>query len=293
MNYFKNIFKTEKQKNIKSISRIIREFYNQYPFPDFDMNKYNYVQDLNEHSKWFFKLLDQYIPNNSKIADVGCGTGQFSCFLGAKGRDVYAFDFSEESIDKAKQLKNKLKLDNVKFEKKDLFELNIPDNSFDYTFCLGVLHHTPEPYRGYKNLVRITKHKGYIVIVTINPFGRLYLKFRRLILKYLIKSSQQIKNYFTKKHMGQDENDNFKLISWYYNLYEIPYESNHTIGEVMKWLKTNKVSYINSFPPIELFKKTFYSDYPQFQPNPFKKDLNKYFDFLGFSRVLKRNYLAD
>jgi len=271
-----------------NISKKVHEFYNQNPFPDFDINKYTSCEDLKDRATWFYKLLDLYIPIDKNIIDAGCGTGQFTCFLAIKGRKVLGVDFSEKSLKKADFLKDKLDIPAVRFLKKDLLDSDLHKESFDYTFCCGVLHHTPDPYLGFKNLVKITKPGGFIIIGLYNRYGRVLHKFRQFLIRRIIKSKQTTKNSFIKKQLVVLENDHQKIDSWYADQYINPYESTHTIGEIFKWFQKNGISYINSFPPIELFKSISNAKFTRFKPNPFLKIKSSNFQLCGFSNLLKQ-----
>ncbi len=40
----------------------------------------------------------------------------------------------------------------------------LPDNHFDYSYSVGVLHHTGDPLQGFRHLVRVTKPGGVIIV---------------------------------------------------------------------------------------------------------------------------------
>jgi len=46
----------------------------------------------------------------------------------------------------------------------DLFNIPLPQESFDKVICLGVLQHTPEPERAFKNLAKYVKPGGELVV---------------------------------------------------------------------------------------------------------------------------------
>ena len=271
-----------------ALSEKVKDFYNLNPFPDFDINKYSTLDDLKEQAGWFFRLLDFYIPGHAKIIDTGCGTGQLTCLLAAQTREVLGIDFSENSLKKAELLKQKLNLSHVRFQKNDLFKLGLPEESFDYTFCCGVLHHTPDPYLGFKNLVKITKNGGFIIIGLYNRYGRLFLRIRRLLLRHFSKNNLKRANDLIKKQVGKTEVDQLKINSWLLDQYLHPYESVCTIAEALWWFSATGVTYVNSFPSIELFKNNMYDNYIRFQPNPFTKSNEKRWQTNRFALFLKQ-----
>jgi ubiquinone/menaquinone biosynthesis C-methylase UbiE len=265
---------------------MVQDFYNKNPFPDFDINKYSSREDFNEHIGWYYKLLDLYIPQNEKIGDIGCGTGQFACYLAMRGRHVTGVDFSKHAISKAEELRNKLAITTVYFKRLNLFELDLPDRSFAYTFCNGVLHHTPDPYRGFTELVRITQCCGYIIIGLYNTYGRMIFNLRKLIFKRRLKIDEKLKQNLIKKIVGTGESDEKKLKSWFYDQCMNPHETTHTIGEVMKWFRKNNVSYVSSIPDIKVLGKKFDQHHIRLNSNPFHSKTSKWPN--GFANLLKQ-----
>jgi len=102
--------------------------------------------------------------NGSKILDVGTGTGKQAFAFAKKGYDVIGIDLSEAML---KVANKKNKYENVKFEVADATNLPFEDNSFDVSCVSFALHDMPLTIRekALKEMVRVTKPKGMIVIV--------------------------------------------------------------------------------------------------------------------------------
>jgi demethylmenaquinone methyltransferase/2-methoxy-6-polyprenyl-1,4-benzoquinol methylase len=102
--------------------------------------------------------------NGSRILDVGTGTGKQAFAFAKKGYDVIGIDLSEAMLEVAKK---KNKYENVKFEVADAVNLPFVNNSFDVSCASFVLHDMPLTMRekALKEMVRVTKPKGMIVII--------------------------------------------------------------------------------------------------------------------------------
>jgi len=102
--------------------------------------------------------------NGSKILDVATGTGKQAFAFAKKGYDVIGIDLSEAML---KVAHKKNKYGNVKFEVADATNLPFEDNSFDVSCVSFGLHDMPLTIRekALKEMVRITKTKGMIVII--------------------------------------------------------------------------------------------------------------------------------
>ncbi|MEX3615572.1 class I SAM-dependent methyltransferase [Paenibacillus glucanolyticus] len=99
------------------------------------------------------RMLKNYpIEPNSRILEVGCGTGRTACHLSEMGYQVTAIDLNENMIKKARTRAEAMKMD-VQFLQADVCELPFEDNQFDLIMAESVTVFTntsrslPEYYR--------------------------------------------------------------------------------------------------------------------------------------------------
>ena len=154
----------------KTIGTAVQEFYNRTPFPDYELNRFHSITDLREAAWPFAKLLDYVIPREATVVDVGCGTGQLSALLSLRRPKVLGLDFSDSSLSKAAQLKEKLRLKTLELRKIDILDKSQIDTvreKSDFLLCLGVLHHTGDAYSGFKNILSLLKPGGGLPSVFI------------------------------------------------------------------------------------------------------------------------------
>ena len=59
------------------------------------------------------------------------------------------------------------------------------------------------------------------------------------------------------RSIKDNSENNDKLISWVRDQYEHPHESLHTIDEVLKWFKEDKIEFINSVPSTQFEKNDY------------------------------------
>ena len=232
---------------------VVNEFYEENPFPGFDPGKYETRADLVTRASWYAKRLDAEIPFEACVIDVGCGTGQLACFLAIKGRRVLGVDYSQRSLALACALKERLALRSVEFERANILDWDQPSECFDYVFCNGVLHHTSDPYGGFRKLVEITRPGGRIVVGLYNRYGRSMLRMRRRVVRLISRVAPTAKDRAIRRQLVELEEDEAKRHTWYADQYEHPHESAHTVAEVLRWFRENGVEYVSSLPKIEPF----------------------------------------
>ena len=239
--------------------KIVQQFYNKTPFPDYELDRLNSKEDLRISAYPFAHVLDRSIPDDASIIDVGTGTGQLSAFLSLRRKLVYGIDFSDNSLNKAKSLKRKLNLDSLHLKKVDIMDKKqiegIGGGQFDYVLCLGVLHHTEDAYQAFKNILPLLKPNGMIAIGLYNKIGRIPLKIRILLTKTIFKDNQKIKDWFIKMQIG-DVEDRERVRGWWNDQYLHPHETTHTVGEVLRWFKRNNIKYYQSVPSLNPFDES-------------------------------------
>lgn len=229
------------------VGKKVQAFYESAPFCGYE--EFETPLDLREKAKRgiYAKLLDEQLPLGVKVLDAGCGTGQLAIFLSMVRREVVGIDFSFNSLSKANDFKKRFQLSSVSFVQMDLFDLGLKQESFEYVFCNGVLHHTADAYRAFKNLCQLVKPGGYITIGLYNTYGRLLLDFRRWIFQMTNYKLEWRDHFMSDESIGER-----KKRVWFLDQYANPHEDKFTVSDVLKWFQQNDIEYVNSVPKIRL-----------------------------------------
>lgn len=82
--------------------------------------------------------------------DAGCGSGRWAVLVAPRVEYLHCVDPSN-AIDVAR--KNLQHLPNCSFHRNTLSDLPFPDNSMDFGYSLGVLHHIPDTQKGINDCV--------------------------------------------------------------------------------------------------------------------------------------------
>lgn len=96
--------------------------------------------------------------------DAACGTGRYSLFLKSLGHHVTGIDVSDEMLSLARK-KDKT----IRFIKGDLNSLPFTDGLFDLVVCGLALHYVDNLDFAIRELTRILRPGGHIVISAIHP----------------------------------------------------------------------------------------------------------------------------
>jgi SAM-dependent methyltransferase len=227
-------------------TRTVRDFYERYPFPGYEGTET--LRDLVGKGRRcaFTRLLDDQVPYRTRVLEAGCGTGQLSNFLGVAYRQVIGADLSLASLWEAERFRRRGGLSNVGFCQMDLFRPAFRQGVFSLVICSGVLHHTHDPYGGFRSLARLVAPGGHVIVGLYNRLGRLGTDVRRMVLKL-----SRGKAAFVDPRLHQREGERAKL--WFADQYHNPYESRHGMGEVLRWFDRTGFDFIGSVPRMRPF----------------------------------------
>jgi ubiquinone/menaquinone biosynthesis C-methylase UbiE len=116
------------------------------------------------------------LPSDPEILDAGCGTGELTSRLAelfpkAKALGV---DIIDAHLELARSRYTHL-ASRLHFDHQSVFELKIPDRSFDLTVCRHVIHSIPHPEKVVGELARVTRPGGYLHLIP-EDYGMLHFQ---------------------------------------------------------------------------------------------------------------------
>ncbi len=227
------------------VTERVKAFYEETPFPNYDDQ--DSVRSLIDKARerLYARALDAAIPYNASVLEVGCGTGQLTNYLGISCRSVVGTDLCLNSLRLADAFRREHKLERVRFLQSNLFRLPFEREQFDVVLCNGVLHHTSDPYGGFKAILPLLRPGGHIVIGLYNTYGRLMMDLRRGVFRMTGGAAKWIDPYLRSVRMSEG-----KARAWFADQYNHPHESKHTIGEVLEWFDANGVAFVRGVPSV-------------------------------------------
>lgn len=107
-------------------------------------------------------------------ADIGAGTGFVTAGLIQKGLKVMAVDQSDAMLKEMRKRFSDIK--DIEYLVGESEKLPIPDESVDYAFANMYLHHVESPLRSIKEMRRILKRGGKLVITDMDKHKFEFLK---------------------------------------------------------------------------------------------------------------------
>lgn len=105
-----------------------------------------------------------------RALDVATGTGDLALELHDKGvPDVTGLDFSREMVSSAEVKRRGRNVSGVTFLQGDAMEMPFPDGSFDCLTIAWGLRNLPDYARGIREMARVLKPEGRMVILEMTP----------------------------------------------------------------------------------------------------------------------------
>lgn len=189
---------------------------------------------------WWQDYLHDFLPDedirDKLIADVGSGAGEISRGLLDRGARLACLDLSLKSLQKCRQVNPEARIFHA-----NALELPFPDDTFDHAISIGVLHHTPDCRKGFREVSRITAPGGTIVLFLYNfwnIYNVIYHAFKPIraivplnrIPFWIVRMLQP----FAKSHLQQNLDDE-QLRNLLGDKLWTPQATFHSVSQVRRW----------------------------------------------------------
>jgi 2-polyprenyl-3-methyl-5-hydroxy-6-metoxy-1,4-benzoquinol methylase len=146
----------------------LTELYSKYyPRSSFDIEQHKPYKEVLGLRVWFDGLYSNpflYVPRNVRVLDIGCGFGESLGYYEARGCEAYGVDADENIRWVADKFGYNL---HVGLFKSDIYK---PD-FFDYVTMAQVIEHAIDPVETFKNVAKVLKPRGCLILSTPNAKG--------------------------------------------------------------------------------------------------------------------------
>ena len=178
---------------------VISDFGNEWKsYDQSDVEENELKQNFNQY---FSIFPNEELTKDKEGFDLGCGSGRWAKQIASKVKTLNCIDPSKDAINVAK--KNLKNFDNIIFFDEENYDKVLRDNSQDFGYCLGVLHHTSQTREGLKFCNKILKKNAPFLIYLYYSFDnrpfyyKLIWKCSDLLRKIISKLPFRIKKIIT------------------------------------------------------------------------------------------------
>ena len=108
--------------------------------------------ELRRQFDGYFRTFNwEKLPEDAKGFDMGCGSGRWAMLVAPKVGELCCIDASDKALTVAR--KNLGRFKNCTFRKALFEDIPLADNSMDFGYSIGVLHHVPDTLAGLRSCV--------------------------------------------------------------------------------------------------------------------------------------------
>lgn len=173
-----------------------------------------------------------------KVLDMGCGSGRFTLGFAQLGVEkVIGIDLGKTGISVGRKLSEKFGLNNIEFIEQSVLSLPFENESFDFVFSKGVLHHTGNLEQGLDEYHRVLK-KGGNGFLYLYGSGGLFWNSRTKMREVMKKIPMNYTNTVLET-IGMPSKRYIFADSWY-----VPIEEHVTRERLINYLQLKNYSKI-------------------------------------------------
>ncbi len=125
------------------------------------------------------EYIHRYADKDSKILEIGAGTGRYSITLAKEGMNVTAVELVSHNLDRLR--KNSEGIKNISVFQGDGTDLSrFANDSFDLTLVFGPMYHLYERTdvdRAINEAIRLTKPSGYVIFAFLSVYAIMFANY--------------------------------------------------------------------------------------------------------------------
>jgi ubiquinone/menaquinone biosynthesis C-methylase UbiE len=152
---------------------------------------YEKFREQRYRTEWHIPMLVPFAEAKGKsVLEIGTGNGADAVMFAQNGAHYTGVDLTETALEATRRHFEVLNLTGS-FQRENAETLSLPDQSFDWVYSHGVLHHTPNTQKAIDEVWRVLKPNGRAIIMlyhkqSFNYYIRIMLYMRaRVLVKIL------------------------------------------------------------------------------------------------------------
>jgi SAM-dependent methyltransferase len=128
----------------------------------------------------FTRLIEPILERSDHVLDVGCGTGMYFPLLAPLCATLTGAELSRRYAGLARDHARRYGLGNVRLTLQDAGALGFPDGCFDAALCVDALHHVEDLETTLREIARVVRPGGDVLIFEPNCLNPLLLLLCRV-----------------------------------------------------------------------------------------------------------------
>jgi len=137
---------------------------------------YRWNEPLHTKTGKFGRIFDYERYRGKRVLEIGCGMGCMASNWASQGASLTAIDLNPVAVAQTTQRFKVLGLQG-QIQEVDAESLPFPDESFDFVYSWGVIHHTPGIRKAIQDIYRVLRPGGQVGLMLYNRESILYRYF--------------------------------------------------------------------------------------------------------------------
>lgn len=210
---------------------------------------YPFIEGGSNRVAWWREYLRDFLPDDlirdRLMIDVGSSVGEVTRGLADRGARMVCLDLSRQSLMRCREINPEADIYNG-----SALDLPFMDATFDHAISIGVLHHTPDCRKGFKEVARVLAPGGTFVVFLYNwwsiynPIYHAFWPVRAVFpLERVPKFFVRLMQPFAKAHLGQTLDDG-QLRRLLGDKLWTPQATFHSVRQIRQWGVEEGLSFV-------------------------------------------------
>jgi len=165
------------------------------------------------HGK-FARLFPFETYRKKQVLEIGCGMGAMAMLWAQQGALITAVDLNPFSIKQTKKRFELYGLTAQNIQTEDANALSFADDSFDYVYSWGVLHHSPEFSKSLSEVFRVLKPNGEYGLMVYNRQSLYHFYHTRYVEGFLHGESKFLNHLELSSRYGDGHREEGNPFTW-------------------------------------------------------------------------------
>jgi ubiquinone/menaquinone biosynthesis C-methylase UbiE len=159
----------------EQVKKEVKGYWEQEPCGSGVAHSTKYTKEYFDEIEEYRYSVEPFIPQfaqftrqrGKKVLEVGVGAGTDHVQFARSGAELFGIDLTEAAIE---MVHNRLEIEGLHSDlrRSDGEGLPFEDDSFDYVYSWGVIHHTPDTVKAAAEIYRVCKPGGKICVMIYN-----------------------------------------------------------------------------------------------------------------------------
>ena len=127
--------------------------------------------------KYFKPILVEKVSESDRVLDLGCGSGMFLPIVAPMCAEIVGVDISSDMLISCSQCIKKFFIENASLSNASSDHLPFAAETFDVVYIVDVIHHAEDYEQAVKEVYRVLKPGGRLIVFEPNKFNVLLAIF--------------------------------------------------------------------------------------------------------------------